>query len=81
MFLEILENWQENTCARVSVLVNLQDLALNFMRKETLAQLFSFEFCNIFKNTVFIENLQATASAKLKQVSYFAPSFSLLSQV
>ena len=27
----------------------------------TLAQVFSFEFCEIFKNTFFTEHLQATA--------------------
>ena len=30
----------------------------------TLAQVFSCEFCEIFKNTFFIEHIQATASNK-----------------
>ena len=30
--------------------------------KETLAQLFSYEFCEIFKNSFFIEHLQNIAS-------------------
>ena len=34
----------------------------NFLKKETLAQIFSYEFCKIFKNTYFIENLQTAAS-------------------
>ena len=37
-FLEILQNSQEN----------------NFIKKETLAQVFSCEFCKIFKNTFFL---------------------------
>ena len=41
VFLEISQNSQENTCASVSFL----------MKKETLAQVFSCEFCEISKNT------------------------------
>ena len=33
-----------------------------FIRKETLAQVFSCEFCKISKNTFFTEHLRATAS-------------------
>ena len=36
--------------------------ACNFIKKETLAQVFSSEFYNIFKNTIFKENLWTTAS-------------------
>ena len=36
--------------------------AHNFIKKETLAQLFSCEFCEISKNTFFIEQLWTTAS-------------------
>ena len=47
---------------RKSVLKNFT----KFTGKETLAQLFSCEFCEIFKNTLFIEHLWETASkAKL----------------
>ena len=31
--------------------------ACNFIKKETLAQVFSCEFCEIFKNTFFTEHL------------------------
>ena len=48
MFLEISQNSQENTCARVSF--NKVE-GLNFIKKETLAQVFSYEFCEISKNT------------------------------
>ena len=41
------------------------DLACNFIKKETLAQVFSFEFCKISKNIFFTENLWATASVPL----------------
>ena len=33
-----------------------------FIKKETLAQVFSIEFCKIFKNTFFTKYLQTTAS-------------------
>ena len=50
VFLEISQNSQENTCARV------------FLLRETLGQVFSFEFCEISKNTVFTEHVWTTAS-------------------
>ena len=50
MFLEISQNSQEN----------------NFIKKETLALVFSCEFCEISKNTFFTEHLWATVS-----VSFF----------
>ena len=34
----------------------------NFIKKETLAQVFSCEFCENSKNTFFTEHLLATAS-------------------
>ena len=34
------------------------------MKKETLTQVFSCDFCEIFKNTVFMEHLRMTASDK-----------------
>ena len=40
MFLNILQNSQENSCARVS-------FACNFNKKEALAQVASCEFCKI----------------------------------
>ena len=43
VFLEILQNSQENTCARVSFSI----------KKETLAQMLSCEFCKISKNTFY----------------------------
>ena len=40
-------NTHENTCVRVC----------NFIKKEALAQVFSCECCEVFKNTFFIEHL------------------------
>ena len=53
----------ENTCIGVSFYAE----ACNFIKKETLAQVFSFEFCDIFKNTYFTGSpgVWATASAQL----------------
>ena len=51
VFLKISQNSQENTCARVSFLIKSQAEACNFIKKETMAQVFSYEFCEISKNT------------------------------
>ena len=50
VFLKISQNSQENTCARDSVLIN-------FIKKETLVQVFSCEFCEIFKTPFFLQNI------------------------
>ena len=47
LFLEMSQNLQEVTRARVSFLIKLQNL---FIKKETLAQVFSCQFCEISKN-------------------------------
>ena len=54
LFLNISQNSEENTCDRVSFLINLQ-AACNFIKKETLAQVFSCEFCKISKKTFLTE--------------------------
>ena len=43
-------------------LINLQARACNFIKKETLAQVFSGEVCKIYKNIFFTEHLWTTAS-------------------
>ena len=48
------KNLQENTCARVSFLIKF--------KKETLAQVFSFKFYEIYENTYLTEHLWTTAS-------------------
>ena len=57
VFLEILQNSQENNCARFSFLIKLQAADLNFIIKETLAQVFSCEFSKISKKSFFTELL------------------------
>ena len=54
VFLEISQNSQENPCCRPE--------ACNFVKTETLVQMFSCEFCEISKNTFFTEHFRATAS-------------------
>ena len=39
-----------------------QASACNFIKKETLGQALSCKFCEIFKNTFFIEHLWVTVS-------------------
>ena len=56
-FLKVLQNSEESTCARVSFLLKLQTEACNFINKVTLAQVYSCEFGEIFKNTFFGEHL------------------------
>ena len=56
------QNSQENSCAIVSFLLKLQAEACSFVKKGTLTQVFSCEFCEIFKNTLFTEHHWATAS-------------------
>ena len=46
VFLEISQTSQENTCVRVSFLIKSF-----FIKKDTLVQVFSCKFCEIFKNT------------------------------
>ena len=58
MFLEMSQNSQENTCARVSFLIK----ACNFIKKEALAQVFSCKFCEILKNTFLYRTPLVAAS-------------------
>ena len=62
LFLKISQNSQENTCARACFLIKLQTEACNFVKKETLAQVFYCEFCEDFRKTFFTEHLWMTAS-------------------
>ena len=54
--LKISENSQENTCARDSFLIKFQAQACNFIKKESLVKVFSCDFCEISKNTFFLQN-------------------------
>ena len=55
----------QDNCAKVSFLIKY-----NFIKKETLAKVFSCEFRENFKNTFFAEYWQATA--------FVSKNFSLL---
>ena len=56
-FLEISQNSQENTCA--------ESEASNFIKKETLAQVFSCEFCKISKITFYYRTPELAVSEEL----------------
>ena len=58
MFLEISQNSQENTGARVSFLIKLF--------KKTLAQVFFCEFCEISRNTFSSKTPPVAASVVFK---------------
>ena len=60
VFLETSQNLQEKTCNRACFLIKLQ--AFNFIKKETLVPVFSWEFCKISKNTFSTKHLLTTAS-------------------
>ena len=62
MFLEISRHSQENTCARVSFLINLQFAGCHLIEKDTLAQVFSCEFREISKDTFFHRTRPVAAS-------------------
>ena len=58
VFLKTLQNLQENTCARVSFLIKLQASRSGpLLKKETLALVFSCEFCQMSKSTFLTEDL------------------------
>ena len=63
----VLRNFAEFTRKHLchSLFLNkVAGLACNFIKKETLAQVFSCEFCGISKNTFFTEQLWTTASVR-----------------
>ena len=68
---EISQNSQENTYLRISALIKLQAQAWNFIKKETLAQVFSCEFCEISKN-IFSYKTPLVAASGYAWGGYFA---------
>ena len=69
MFLEFSQNSQGNTCVRVSFLKKLLAwpepatlLTRGYCTLESLAQLFSCEFCEIFKYTLFHRTVPLASS-------------------
>ena len=45
----------------------------NFIKKETLGQVFSCEFCKTFNNTFFTEHLRTTASKVTRNMDLGSP--------
>ena len=73
VFLKISQYSQENTCARASFSQNNSKRLDTLIKySDTLAQVFSSEFCEIFKKTFFIEQLQTTASVDMVVIIYNA---------
>ena len=69
--LKFSQNSQENNYARVSFVIKLQAEACNFIKKETLAQVFSCKFCEIFKSTFFTEHLWTIAFSQKLLMMFF----------
>ena len=67
--IKILQNLQENICARVSY-SGLN--ACNFIKKETLAQAFPLNFVKLIR-TPFLYNTPVAASALSKSEEYTEP--------
>ena len=68
----VLKNFAKSTGKHLcqSLFFNkVAGLTCIFIKKETLAQVSSCEFREIFKNTFFIEDLRATASEYFKTLS------------
>ena len=72
LFIKISKNSQENTCGQglffssvyLSSSSNLENKgSMQLYLKKTLAHVFSCEFCEIFKSTIFTEHLWAVLSA------------------
>ena len=67
-FSELSQNSQKYICARTSFLIKLQAEAWNFIKKETLTQVFSSEFGKISKNT-FSYRTPLVASSEFSRIS------------
>ena len=68
MFLKISQNSRESTC--VSVFFNKvagKALSCSFIKKETLTQMFFYEFREILKNTFFHRTPPVAASEKINE--------------
>ena len=74
VFLKISQNSQENTCARVSFLIKLQDLGLQLYWIRDSSTDILCGFCEIFKNTFFTESLRNTAFKQIVATKEFTRS-------
>ena len=72
MLLKIYQKSLGNTCAGVSLLINLNTGTWNFIQIETQAQVFFCEFYEIFKSAYFVGHLRITASELLVLKRYLS---------
>ena len=72
-----MQNFQERTCSGVSFRINCSQEACNFIKKQTPAQVFSRDFCEISKNTYFVEHLRTVASKITGELVYLIKTFSV----
>ena len=70
VFLETSQTSQENTCAGdcFNKVAGLTPQAYNFIKKESLAQVFSCEFCEISKNTFFYRTSPVATSYRIQKL-------------
>ena len=61
VFLEISQNSQEKHLCQRLFFNKVAGQVCNFIKKESLAQVFSCEFCKISKNTFYTEHFRTTA--------------------
>ena len=67
--IEVAQNSHENTCVRVSF---SEPPPCNFIKKETVAQVFPCEFCEIHRETpFFMEDLWWLLLQSKKQITDF----------
>ena len=59
VFVKISQNSRQNICIRASFLISQ---ACNFIKKEALVQVFSYQFSKIFKNTFLYRALPVAVS-------------------
>ena len=73
LFREISQNSQENTCARVSLLIKLQAKVSNFFKKETLAKVFPVNFVKFRRTSFLAEHLWWLLLVLQNRCSYKSP--------
>ena len=61
-FLRNFAKFTEKICSRVSFFIKLQAEVCNFIKKETLPQVYFSEFCKISKNIFFTDHHKVAAS-------------------
>ena len=64
VFLQISQNSQETTVTESLFLIKLQAEACNFIRKENLAQMFSWNFATFLRTTFLYKTPSVAASEK-----------------